>query len=114
MPRATPRAVGEPPPPRRAQPLESHASSSADFKDLCYLLTCKSVQGVVRDWDGIISARAPHPNTLGQAPSPTPALARTLALPPGPDLLATGHGPSPHGPSPHGPSPHGRSPGALP
>ena len=77
-----PRAVGEPPPPRRAQPLESHASSSADFKDLCYLLTCKSVQGVVRDWDGIISARAPHPNTLGRAPSPTPALARTLALPP--------------------------------
>ena len=62
-----PRAVAEPPPPRRAQPLESHASSSADFKDLCYLLTCKSVQEVLRDWDGIISAREQHPN-----PSPNP------------------------------------------
>ena len=72
MPRATPRAVGEPPPPRRAQPLESHASSSADFKDLCYLLTCKSVQGVVRDWDGIISARAPHPQHPRPDPKPSP------------------------------------------
>ena len=62
-----PRAVAEPPPPRRVQPLESHASSSADFKDLCYLLTCKSVQEVLRDWGGIISAREQHPS-----PNPYP------------------------------------------
>ena len=51
------RAVVELPPPLCGQPLESHASSSADFKDLCYLLTCKSVQEVLRDWDSITSAR---------------------------------------------------------
>ena len=56
-PPAVLRAVAEPPLPHRGQPLESHASSSADFKDLCYLLTCKSVQEVLRDWDGVTSAR---------------------------------------------------------
>lgn len=72
-----PRAVAEPPPPRRVQPLESHASSSADFKDLCYLLTCKSVQEVLRDWGGVISAREQHPSPN---PYPNPYLTLTLTL----------------------------------
>ncbi|KAJ1492341.1 hypothetical protein T484DRAFT_3640829 [Baffinella frigidus] len=29
-----------------------------EFKDLCYLLTCKSIADVDKDWDGIASARA--------------------------------------------------------
>ena len=39
---------------KRLKPLESVAPSPSDFRDLCYLLTCKSVQEVVRDWEGAV------------------------------------------------------------
>ena len=42
---------------KRLKPLESVAPSPSDFRDLCYLLTCKSVQEVVRDWEGAVPAR---------------------------------------------------------
>ena len=41
---------------KRLKPLEACAPSLAEFKDLCYLLTCKSVQEVVPDWD-LVTAR---------------------------------------------------------
>ena len=37
--------------------LAAFASCAAEFKDLCYLLTCKSVQEVLRNWEGTASAR---------------------------------------------------------
>jgi hypothetical protein len=45
---------------RRLKPLEGMQRSQAEFRDLCYLLTCKSIQDVpsCRDWEGIVSARA--------------------------------------------------------
>ncbi|KAJ1676383.1 hypothetical protein EV182_008300, partial [Spiromyces aspiralis] len=44
---------------RRLKPLESQQSCAGEFRDLCYLLTAKSVQdaAMFRNWDGIVSAR---------------------------------------------------------
>ena len=42
---------------KRLKPLEASAASEAEFRDLCYLLTCKSVQEVLRDWEGVAAAR---------------------------------------------------------
>jgi len=42
---------------KRLKPLESCAPSPAEFRDLCYLLTCRSVHEVVRDWEGAAAAR---------------------------------------------------------
>ncbi|KAL3905859.1 MAG: hypothetical protein SGPRY_010764, partial [Prymnesium sp.] len=40
---------------KRLKPLETSAASEGEFRDLCYLLTCKSVQEVLRDWEGVDS-----------------------------------------------------------
>lgn len=39
---------------KRLKPLERFAASPAEFKDLCFLLTCKSVQDApsFKNWDG--------------------------------------------------------------
>lgn len=39
---------------QRLKPLESHVANANEFKDLCYVLTCKSVQqcDAFRHWDG--------------------------------------------------------------
>lgn len=39
---------------KRLKPLDSQQSKHAEFKDLCYLLTCKSVQDAAsfKNWDG--------------------------------------------------------------
>eukprot|EP00965_Chrysotila_dentata_P145756 4815186-Pleurochrysis_carterae.AAC.1 len=42
---------------KRLKPLESCAPSLEEFKDLCYLLTCKSVQEVVHGWEGARTGR---------------------------------------------------------
>ena len=42
---------------KRLKPLESAAASDGEFKDLCYLLTCKAVQEVLREWEGVAAAR---------------------------------------------------------
>eukprot|EP01027_Heterolobosea_sp_BB2_P009061 GEZU01013406.1.p1 GENE.GEZU01013406.1~~GEZU01013406.1.p1 ORF type:complete len:568 (+),score=81.26 GEZU01013406.1:190-1893(+) len=41
---------------KRLKPLESVATRPGEFKDLCYLLTCKSVQEApsFSDWDGVL------------------------------------------------------------
>lgn len=45
---------------QKLKPLERYAKSNNEFKDLCYLLTCKSVTDVnsFKDWDGIAIARS--------------------------------------------------------
>lgn len=42
---------------KRLKPLEAYARSQADFKDLCYLLTCKNVQDGLASWEGVATAR---------------------------------------------------------
>lgn len=44
----------------RLKPLEGHAPTPDEFRDLCYLLTCKGVTDAAafRDWDGVITTRA--------------------------------------------------------
>lgn len=44
----------------RLRELESHAHTRDEFRDLCYLLTCKSVAEAssFRDWDGVAASRA--------------------------------------------------------
>ena len=44
---------------RRLKPLEAMQTRGEEFKDLCYLLTCKSIQDVpsCRDWEGVAAAR---------------------------------------------------------
>ena len=42
---------------RRLKPLEAYARSAADFKDLCYLLTCKNVQEGIPEWEGAEAGR---------------------------------------------------------
>lgn len=44
----------------RLKPLEGHAPTPNEFRDLCYLLTCKGVTDAAafRDWDGVITTRA--------------------------------------------------------
>uniref|UniRef100_A0A7S3C5P7 WD40 repeat-containing protein SMU1 n=2 Tax=Haptolina ericina TaxID=156174 RepID=A0A7S3C5P7_9EUKA len=42
---------------KRLKPLEGSAASEGEFRDLCYLLTCKSVQEVLRGWEGVAAAR---------------------------------------------------------
>ena len=39
------------------KPLEGSAASRAEFKDLCYLLTCRSVHEVLPNWEGATAAR---------------------------------------------------------
>lgn len=43
----------------RLKQLEPHASTAEEFRDLCYLLTCKSVAEApsFRDWDGVSASR---------------------------------------------------------
>eukprot|EP01050_Picozoa_sp_SAG11_P027448 SAG11_NODE_6957_length_1219_cov_2.455357_1_plen_68_part_10 len=40
--------------------LEGMQRSQNEFRDLCYLLTCKSIQDVpsCKDWEGVVSSRA--------------------------------------------------------
>lgn len=43
---------------RRLKPMETlQSENSNDIKDLCYLLTCKNVADVDRNWEGTTSAR---------------------------------------------------------
>jgi len=44
---------------RRLKPLENMGTTQQEFKDLCYLLTCKSILDVpsCRDWEGVMSSR---------------------------------------------------------
>ena len=44
---------------RRLKPLENMGATQQEFKDLCYLLTCKSIMDVpsCRDWEGVMSNR---------------------------------------------------------
>lgn len=44
---------------KRLKPLENMQSSPDEFRDLCYLLTCKSVQDApsFRNWEGIGPSR---------------------------------------------------------
>jgi COMPASS component SWD3 len=42
---------------KRLKPLEGWATSLGDFKDLCYLLTCRSVHEVLPKWQGATAAR---------------------------------------------------------
>lgn len=42
---------------KRLKPLEACAASPDEFRGLCYLLTCRSVQEVVREWQGAAAAR---------------------------------------------------------
>lgn len=43
----------------RLKQLETHAHTPEEFRDLCYLLTCKSVAEApsFRDWDGVAASR---------------------------------------------------------
>lgn len=45
---------------RRLKELEAYARTPDEFRDLCYLLTCKSVSEAAsfRDWDGVGASRA--------------------------------------------------------
>ena len=43
---------------KKLKPFEKQRLRPEEFKDLCYLLTCKSIADVDKDWDGIASARA--------------------------------------------------------
>lgn len=52
---------------KRLKPLESLQSTPEEFRDLCYLLTCKSVQDApsFRTWEDIGPSRcAPGPSAL--------------------------------------------------
>ena len=42
---------------KRLKPLETSAASVGEFKDLCYLLTCRSVHEVLPQWQGAAAAR---------------------------------------------------------
>ena len=42
---------------KRLKPLESSAASIDEFKNLCYLLTCRSVHEVLPHWQGVSAAR---------------------------------------------------------
>ncbi|PVU98683.1 hypothetical protein BB559_001374 [Furculomyces boomerangus] len=44
---------------KRLKPLERHQTFTGEFRDLCYLLTAKSIQDapLFKGWDGILSAR---------------------------------------------------------
>ena len=42
---------------KRLKPLEASAASLGEFKDLCYLLTCRSVHEVLPNWQGAAAAR---------------------------------------------------------
>ena len=42
---------------KRLKPLEGSAASLSEFKDLCYLLTCRSVHEVLPNWEGAAAAR---------------------------------------------------------
>ena len=42
---------------KRLKPLERSAASAGDFKNLCYLLTCRSVHEVLPHWQGVSAAR---------------------------------------------------------
>eukprot|EP00177_Eucheuma_denticulatum_P008135 GFKZ01014818.1.p1 GENE.GFKZ01014818.1~~GFKZ01014818.1.p1 ORF type:complete len:617 (-),score=58.73 GFKZ01014818.1:910-2760(-) len=44
---------------RRLKELEAYARTSDEFRDMCYLLTCKSVVEApsFRDWDGVAASR---------------------------------------------------------
>ena len=42
---------------KRLKPLEGSAASRGEFKDLCYLLTCRSVHEVLPNWEGATAAR---------------------------------------------------------
>ncbi|CAN8062671.1 unnamed protein product [Agarophyton chilense] len=45
---------------RRLKELEAYARTADEFRDMCYLLTCKSVNDApsFRHWDGVASSRA--------------------------------------------------------
>lgn len=44
---------------RRLKELEAYANTADEFRDMCYLLTCKSVAEApsFRDWDGVAASR---------------------------------------------------------
>jgi hypothetical protein len=44
---------------KRLKPLEHLQRTSTEFRDLCYLLTCKTVQDVpsFKNWEGIMASR---------------------------------------------------------
>jgi COMPASS component SWD3 len=44
---------------RRLKPLENMQATQHEFKDLCYLLTCKSIQDApsCKDWEGVMASR---------------------------------------------------------
>mmetsp|Transcript_92 Transcript_92/g.252 ORF Transcript_92/g.252 Transcript_92/m.252 type:complete len:620 (-) Transcript_92:93-1952(-) len=42
---------------KKLKPFEKQRAHPEEFKDLCYLLTCKSIADVDKDWEGIAAAR---------------------------------------------------------
>jgi len=42
---------------KKLKPYEGHQSHPEEFRNLCYLLTCKSISDVEKEWDGIAAAR---------------------------------------------------------
>ena len=69
---------------KRLKPLEASAASLADFKDLCYLLTCRSVHEVLPTWQGAAAARDLRsqctPNATAATVAPKLALAAAVSL----------------------------------
>jgi hypothetical protein len=43
---------------KKLKPFEAQHSQPDEFKNLCYLLTCKSIADVDKEWDGINAARS--------------------------------------------------------
>lgn len=72
---------------RHLKPLEPYATTTHEFRDLCYLLTCKTLSEATtfRDWDGINASRTAlidqYSRLLDFDTSPAPAL-QTTQIPP--------------------------------
>eukprot|EP00292_Cryptomonas_paramecium_P021434 CAMPEP_0113711576 /NCGR_PEP_ID=MMETSP0038_2-20120614/30846_1 /TAXON_ID=2898 /ORGANISM="Cryptomonas paramecium" /LENGTH=168 /DNA_ID=CAMNT_0000637873 /DNA_START=41 /DNA_END=544 /DNA_ORIENTATION=+ /assembly_acc=CAM_ASM_000170 len=43
---------------KKLKPFEGQQAQPEEFKNLCYLLTCRSITDVDKEWDGIPAARA--------------------------------------------------------
>lgn len=78
----------------RLKDLEAYARTPEEFRDLCYLLTCKSVAEAhsFRDWDGVAASRAALVEQYGRllefdsystSTAPATASAADYEVPPG-------------------------------
>ena len=50
---------------KKLKPYEGQQSHPEEFRNLCYLLTCKSISEVEKEWDGIAAARNKLANVFG-------------------------------------------------